>query len=269
MNDAEQTAGARGAEGMQDGNDGGAVGAIATSRHQGFATAHAAESSRLLRTLPIDEYARLLPRLTPVRIRFKDVLVEPDAVIHDVYFPRTGVVSVIADRQEDGAVEVATIGPEGLVGVPVLLGADRIPYRCIVQVEGDAWRLSAETFRQLVDERTILRRTLLRYTQYLLDSVSQSVACNRIHTLEERAARWLLMTHDRVQGATFELTHEFLSQMLGVRRAGVTVAMGALQAAGIVRYMRGRLTVLDRPQLEEASCSCYAITRSALDRLLG
>jgi CRP-like cAMP-binding protein len=151
----------------------------------------------------------------------------------------------------------------------VLLGTDRIPYRCLVQVEGDAWRLSAETFRQLVDERPILRRTLLRYTQYLLDSVSQSVACNRIHTLEERAARWLLMTHDRVQGATFELTHEFLSQMLGVRRAGVTVAMGALQAAGIVRYMRGRLTVLDRPRLEEASCSCYAITRSALDRLLG
>jgi CRP-like cAMP-binding protein len=149
------------------------------------------------------------------------------------------------------------------------MGADRIPYRMFVQVEGDAWRLPADAFRRLVDERAPVRRLLLRFAQTFSDQVAQSVACNRLHTLDERCARWLLMTHDRVHGDAFEMTHEFLSYMLGVRRAGVTVAMGTLQGAGIVRYTRGRVAVLDRPRLEEVSCGCYHVTRTALDRLLG
>jgi CRP-like cAMP-binding protein len=143
-----------------------------------------------------------------------------------------------------------------------------MPYRVFVQIEGHAGRLSADAFRRVVDERPVVRRLLLRYAQYFTDQLSQSVACNRLHTLDERCARWLLMTHDRVHGDAFEMTHEFLSYMLGVRRAGVTVAMGTLQGAGIVWYTRGRVAVLDRPRLEEASCGCYHVTRTALERLL-
>ena len=166
-------------------------------------------------------------------------------------------------------VEVGTIGPDGLVGVPVLLGAESMPYRVIVQIAGHGWRLSAGSFRQVTDERPAVRHLCLRYAQYFTDQVSQSVACNRLHTLDERCARWLLMTDDRVEGDSFELTHEFLSLMLGVRRAGVTVAMGSLQATNVIQYTRGRVTVLDRPRLEEASCGRYHITRTALARLLG
>jgi CRP-like cAMP-binding protein len=238
-------------------------------RPEGYSTAHAAEPNRLLRALPLAEYTHLLPQLTPVRLGLRQVLIEPDAPIHDVHFPRSGVCSMIAEEQEGGTVEVGTIGNEGFIGLPVLMGADRIPYRVFVQVEGDAWRLPADAFRRLVDERAPVRRLLLRFGQTFGDQLAQSVACNRLHTLEERCARWLLMTHDRVHRESFELTHEFLSYMLGVRRAGVTVAMGTLQGAGIIRYTRGRVVVLDRQQLEEASCACYRITHAAFERLLG
>jgi CRP-like cAMP-binding protein len=249
--------------------DGSAARPAWSAQQEGFAAAHGAEQNRLLYALPLEEYARLLPQLTPVRLGLKQVLVEPDAPIRDVYFPREGVCSIIADEQEGGAVEVGTIGPDGLVGIPVLHDAESMPYRVFVQIEGHAWRLSADAFRQVIDERRAVRHLFLRYAQYFTDQVSQSVACNRLHTLDERCARWLLMTHDRVEGDAFELTHEFLSLMLGVRRAGVTVAMGVLQAADVIRYTRGRITVLDRQRLEEASCGCYHITRTQLDRLLG
>ena len=246
-----------------------AVGVERPVRHEGLAAAHVAEQNRLLRALPPEEHAQLLPQLTPARLHLKDVLIEADVPIRDVYFPRHGVCSVLATEQEGGAIEVGTIGFEGFIGLPVLNGADAMPYRVIVQVTGDAWRLSADAFRQLLDERPIFRKLLLRYSQYFTDQVSQHAACNQLHTVEERAARWLLLTHDRVRADTFEMTHEFLSLMLGVRRAGVSVAMGTLQAAGVLRYVRGRVAVLDRAGLKEASCGCYQITRTALDRLLG
>jgi CRP-like cAMP-binding protein len=238
-------------------------------RHSGAAAAHEAEPNRLLRALPLAEYERLLLQLRPQRLPLKLALIEPDEPITDIYFPREGVCSMIATEQEGGDIEVGTIGNEGLIGLPVLYGTDRMPYRVIVQIEGDAWRLSADTFRRLVDDRPVVRHLLLRFAQYFSEQITQSVACNRLHTLEERCARWLLMTHDRVHGGGFELTHEFLALMLGVRRAGVTVAMGALQSGGMLRYTRGRVEVLDRPRLEEASCGCYHITRTAFDRLLG
>ena len=241
----------------------------ASDASAGAAGAHGAEQNRLLRALPLAEYERLLPELTAERLLYKQVLVEPDAPIRDVYFPRVGVCSMIATEQAGGDIEVGTVGRDGFVGLPVLHGTDRMPYRVTVQIEGDAWRLSAVAFTRLVDERPTVRKLVLRFAQYFADQTSQSVACNRLHTLEERCARWHLMTHDRVGGDAFELTHEFLSLMLGVRRAGVTVATGALQAAEILRYSCGRITVLDRPRLEEASCGCYHITRTAQDRLLG
>jgi CRP-like cAMP-binding protein len=238
-------------------------------RREGLIAAHAADSNRLLRALPLDEYALLLPQLTSVRLGLKQLLMEPEKPIEYVYFIRQGVASMIADEQEGGAVEVGTVGPEGLVGVPVLLGGETTPYRVFIQIEGEGWRMSVDAFRQHVEARPVFRNLLLRYTQYFTDMLAQGVACNRLHTVEERCARWLLMTHDRVHGDTFELTHEFLSLMLGVRRAGVTVAMGVLQSSGILRYTRGRILVLDRSRLEEAACGCYRITQGALTRLYG
>jgi CRP-like cAMP-binding protein len=243
--------------------------ATARVRRDGISEAHAAEQNRLLHVLSADEYERLRPQLIPTRLRLKQVLIEPEEPIQYVYFVREGVCSMIASEQEGGDIEVGTIGNEGFVGVPVLLGTDTTPYRVFVQIEGDAWRLGVEAFRQLTDERADVRRLLLRYAQHLSDQLAQAVACNRLHTLEERCARWLLMTRDRVHSDAYELTHEFLALMLGVRRAGVTVAMGTLQSAGILRYTRGRVTILDRRGLEEATCDCYRVICASHDRLIG
>lgn len=240
-----------------------------TLREEGAAEAHRAEPNQLLRKLPLVDYEWLLPQLAAERLHLKQVLVEPNRSIRDIWFPRTGVCSMIAEEQAGDPMEVGTIGCDGFIGIPVVLGGDSMAYRVFVQIEGDGWRLGVEEFRRAIEERPVLRRLLLRFTQYFSDQLAQSVACNRLHTLEERCARWLLMTHDRVHGEAFELTHEFLSLMLGVRRAGVSVAMGVLQSAGIVRYTRGRVTILDRPRLEEASCDCYRITRAAQRRLIG
>jgi CRP-like cAMP-binding protein len=258
--------------GIKAGAPGGANGwerAVAPTTVEGAAASHAAEPNRLLRGLSPPDYEWLLPQLTAVRLALRDTLIEPETPIADVYFVREGVASMIATEHEGGEIEVGTIGNEGLVGLPVLLGGDSTPNRVFVQVEGDAWRLPADAFRRALEERPAVHRRMLRYAQYFADQLAQSVACNRLHTLEERCARWLLMTHDRVHGDAFELTHEFLSLMLGVRRAGVTVAMGALQSADIVRYTRGRVHVVNRPRLEESSCGCYHITRGSMSRLLG
>ena len=253
-------------------------GALATSaappvatledRHDGPTAAHAAERNQILRGLPPEDYAWLLPRLRPERLRLKEVLIEPDTPIAAVHFVRTGVGSMIATEQEGGEIEVGTIGNEGLVGLPVVFGAESSTYRVLVQIEGDAWRLPADEFRQAMDERPGVRHRVLRYANAFTDQIAQSAACNRLHTVEERCARWVLMTHDRVEGDAFELTHEFLAVMLGVRRAGVTVALGALQHAGLIRNVRGRIEVLDRARLMAAACGCYAVTRASYRRLL-
>lgn len=237
-------------------------------RNEGFVAAHTAEQNRLLRALTLADYATLLPQLRPIRLTLKQIIVEAEQRLDYVYFPREGVCSVVATEQSGGPIEIGTVGNEGLVGLPVVLSSDSSAYRVIVQSEGHAWRLEADAFRTMLDERPPVRQLMLRYAYYA-DMVSQSVACNRLHTIEERCARWLLVTHDRVEGDTFELTHEFISMTLGVRRAGVTVALGALQAQGIIRVGRGSLTVLDRKRLEEAACSCYAITRAQMGKVLG
>jgi CRP-like cAMP-binding protein len=258
---------ATGADGA-DGDGSSRAHSTRTSEHEGLVAAHAAERNSILRALPIDDYGRLIPRMTSVRLALKDALVEPNFAIEHVYFPRVGVCSMLADQQDGGTIEVGTIGPEGFIGIPVLLGGDSMPYRIIVQIAGDAWRVSTQVLRELAQEWPLLRTMLLRFAQYFLNQLSQSVACNRLHTLEERCARWILMTHDRVHGDVFEMTQEFLSMMLGVHRPGVSVAMGMLQNAGILRYARGRVVVIDRERLEEASCDCYAITRAEQQRLL-
>jgi CRP-like cAMP-binding protein len=235
----------------------------------GATTDAPSRNNRLLAALPAASYARLLPHLELVHLPIKKVLWEADEPIEWVYFPQTCVVSLLVMLAEDMPVEAATVGCEGLAGVPVLLGADSTSTQALAQVPGDALRLSTERLREAVAEDKDLLRLLLRYTQALQEQTAQSVACNGRHTMDERCARWLLMTHDRVGGDEFQLSHNFLAQMLGVRRASVTVAAGMLQQAGLITYTRARVRVLDRERLEQASCECYRIVKEKYDRLLG
>ena len=225
-----------------------------------------ATSNHLLASLAPADRALLALDLQPVRLSLRQVLYEPNGAIPYVYFPTDGCVSMITETP-DGSVEVGTIGLEGLMGVPVLLYGDSETARALVQVEGQAQRIAADALRIVVSEREAVRRILLRYTLALFNQIGQSVACNRLHALEARCARWLLMTHDRVQGDSFELTQEFLSYMLGVHRPAVTLAAGLLQRAGFIHYTRGHITVTDRAGLESASCCCYQVARDNLNSL--
>jgi len=224
--------------------------------------------NRLLSALTPTDVERIAGRLEVVDLPTGVLLSEPGRPLDHVYFPTTAVVSVVNRMSTGDTVEVGTIGNEGLVGLAVFLDADVDSSHALVQVAGEGARLPVETFKEIAHGSSPFERGVLRYTQAFLTQVSQTASCNRVHSLEQRCARWLLTTHDRVGRDTFALTHEFLSQMLGVRRAGVSVAAGHLQRAGAIKYLRGRVTVVDRTLLERASCECYAVVRAVFDRLV-
>lgn len=224
--------------------------------------------NRLLRALPLTEYEQVQRHLDPVRLEQRQLLFEAEEPIRHVYFPETTVVSLVSKLEDGGVVEVGTAGFEGMAGLPLFLGDHSSPIRAFAQVPGAAMRMDAPTFARLAREAGVFHRLLLRYTQAFLTQVSQTAACNAAHLVPQRCARWLLMTHDRVNDSTLTLTHEFLAFMLGVRRAGVTVAMRTLQEAGLIRYGRGWVEVVDRAGLEAASCECYAVVRAHTERLL-
>ena len=230
----------------------------------------AVEENLLLRALPSDQYAQILAYLEPVELSARQILWQPDTTIHSLYFPRTCVISLLTPLSDEQPVEAATVGREGMAGTAVVLGVRVTHGQALAQVPGRALRLDAERFMTHVRGGDgALFPLLLRYAQALQEQTAQSVACNRRHAIDERCARWLLMTADRVGADQFMLTQEFLAFMLGVRRASVTVAAGMLQQAGLIRYHRGRITVLDRERLEAASCECYAVIRRRYERLLG
>lgn len=229
----------------------------------------ASEPNRLLAALPEEEYEQLRPALEPVSLSLKRVLFNPNEPIEHVHFVRSGVVSLVANMEDRTVVELATVGNEGMVGLSVFLGADAIPVQAFVQIPGHATRMPADQFKAAIGSSHRLPELLNRYTQALFLQIAQGAACNRVHSIEERCARWLLLTHDRVDSDHFELTQEFLGQMLGVRRPSVNVAARTLQQAGLIRYSRGNITVLDRAGLEAAACECYRIIRQEYDRLLG
>ncbi|HEX7421666.1 MAG TPA: Crp/Fnr family transcriptional regulator [Thermoanaerobaculia bacterium] len=210
---------------------------------------------------------RLAARMSIVTPKLRDVLVEAGDVMPYIYFPLGGIMSILAVMDDGDAVEISTVGSEGMVGVPVFLGSSTSPSRAVQQAVGAAWRMTAKDFMKEVDRDKTLGAILRRYTQTFFVQVSQSAACNRLHEANERMARWLLMCHDRVGADEFPITHEFLAQMLGVRRATVTVIAGMLQKAGIVRYQRGIVSIVDREKLEEASCECYRIINAEYERL--
>jgi CRP-like cAMP-binding protein len=225
--------------------------------------------NRLLDTLPAADRQRLQERMELVELDLKEPIYERGKPIEYVYFPLTAVISLLAVMDDGQAVEVATMGNEGMAGLPVFLGATTSPDRAFAQVAGRALRMPAGEFRELANGAGVIQALLQRYTQAFFVQLAQGAACNRLHSMDQRLARWLLMTNDRVGQDQFPLTQEFMAQMLAVRRATVTEAAGRLQQAGLITYSRGIIAVLDRPGLEAASCECYRIITDEHARLLG
>jgi CRP-like cAMP-binding protein len=221
----------------------------------------------LLAALPKSEFARLSPHLKTVKLHFKDVLTEAGEPVREAYFPHAAVVSLMAVMANGSSAEAATVGPEGFIGVGGLLGDDVALYRSIVQVAGEASRIDIAHLRAAHRQSGLVQDLLLRYIRAHLVQLSQSVVCNSLHTVEQRAARWLLMAHDRAKRDRFGLTHHFVSEMLGVRRATVSVVARKLQNAGLIRCGRQSIMITDRPGLEETACECYRIVRQAFDQL--
>ena len=232
-------------------------------------TIHVLGENRLLTALPRAEYDRLRPHLEKVSLPLKDILYEANGPIPHVFFPLNGVVSLVVMMEGGFTLELSTIGNEGMVGTPVFLGSDSSPTRAISQVPGEALRMETKVFEGEMKLGGPLYRLVQRYTQAMINQISQSTVCNHRHSVEKRMCRWLLMSHDRVGVDEFPLTQEFLAQMLGVRRPTVTAVAGILQKAGLITYHRGRMTILDRKGLEAASCECYEVVAKELDRLLG
>ncbi len=242
---------------------------MATATHIAPSPAPDPTTNRLLAALPRDEYAGLRPYLESAYFPSGRIIYAPHAPIGDVYFPLTGCASVVVSMADGAMVEAGTIGREGLVGLPAFFGTDAGPLITIAQVPGHFARLPVAPFRDAADQGSMLHTLLLRFTQAHYVLAAQSAGCNRLHPVEQRCARWLLLTHDRAGADTFQLTHEFLGYMLGATRPSVTLAARALQHAGLITYHRGVVTVLDRLGLEAAACECYALITDEYTRLLG
>ena len=226
-----------------------------------------AEENRFLRMLPASSYFRMRPYLEAVPLPRKHVVWNVDDPVEAVFFPRRCVLSLLVTLKQRPPVEAATVGNEGMLGMSAALGADRSPLLVVAQIPGEALRMGATLFRELVEDDQCLRALTLRYSHALLEQTAQSVACNRRHTTVQRCARWLLMTHDRVGCDEFVLTHQFLAMMLGVRRASVTIAAGQLQSAKLIRYVYGRIRIENRAGLEQAACECYEAVERRFQRL--
>ena len=225
--------------------------------------------NEILSSLPAEDFGLLSPYLKSVDLPLKKALIVPDEPIRHVYFPDQGVASMLALLEGGGSVEVGMIGREGMVGIHVLLGADTVTQECVVQIPGAGWRMEVAAFREAAVQSRSLSASLHRYTMTFLLQVSQTAACNAMHHIDERLARWLLMTHDRADGDQLPLTHEYLSVMLAVRRSGVTIAAGVLQKAGIIQYASGHITILNRDALELSACECYRTVKNQSDFILG
>ncbi|MEL6494700.1 MAG: Crp/Fnr family transcriptional regulator [Cyanobacteria bacterium J06623_7] len=225
--------------------------------------------NQILAALPVSEYQRLVDHLKPVNLVSGEILLEPHEAIEKIYFPQRAMISLVSIMMDGSTTEIGLIGNEGMIGLPAILGGDSTTSRTIVQVSGTALEVSADIIREEFQRGEQLYRLLLLYTQALLTHVSQSAACNRQHNIEERLARWLLSVQDCILKDELPLTQEFIANMLGTRRSGVTVAAGMLQEAGIIRYSRGRITILDRQRLEDTACECYQLVQNEFMRLLG
>lgn len=225
-------------------------------------------SNRLLAALPTETYEQLRSSLERVEQPFKQILQTPRERMSSVYFPISSIDSIVVIMEDGTIVEVATVGYEGMIGLPIFLGSDTMPTTTMVQIPGEALRMDSTGFFEASRKMAPLRELLERYTQSMFILVAQSAACNRAHSISQRCARWLLMTQDRVGKEQFPLTQEFLSQMLGVRRATVNDVASSLQQAGLIEYHRGSITIKDRAGLQAQSCECYWIIEEAFGQFL-
>jgi CRP-like cAMP-binding protein len=218
-------------------------------------------ANAVLAALPDDEYARIAPQLRPLHLKLGTMLHAPGEVVKRVYFPISGIISCVLISDEGTEVEVGLIGREGAACALSALTGIKNPMQIVAQSSGDAWFLTADQLQSEFARGGALQREILRHVQLFSEQTGQIALCNRLHSIEERLARWLLMVQDRVNSDQLDLTQEFLADMLGSRRAGVTLAAGALKKAGFIKYTRGKITILDRPGLEEVACECYDVLR--------
>jgi len=229
---------------------------------------HSPKQNHLLDALPAEDYARLLPDLELVPMPLGWVVYESGVHMDYVYFPTTSIVSLLYVTENGASAEIAITGNEGLIGISLFMGGESTPSRAVVQSEGHAYRLKEIVLKKEFALGGQLQHLALRYTQALITQMSQTAVCNRHHSVVQQLCRWLLLSMDRLAGNELKMTQDLISNMLGVRREGVTEAAGHLQAAGLIRYSRGKITVLDRPGLEQRVCECYAVVKKEFDRLL-
>ena len=229
---------------------------------------HASRQNHLLAALPAADYARLLPHLEQVPLVLGWALYESGSRQEYMYFPTNSIVSLLYVMEDGASAEIAVVGNEGVVGIALFMGGETTPSRAVVQSAGYAYRLKASLLKAEFERGGPLQYFLLRYTQALITQMAQTAVCNRHHAVEQQLCRWLLLSLDRLPSNELTMTQELIANMLGVRREGVTEAAGRLQAAGLIHYSRGRITVLDRPKLEGRVCECYAVVKQESDRLL-
>jgi CRP-like cAMP-binding protein len=230
--------------------------------------AHNPCDNHILEALPQEERDRLFPHLKLAPMPLGMVLYESGAALRHIYFPTNSIVSLLYVMQDGASAEIAVVGNEGAVGVSLFMGGETTPSRAIVQSAGYAFRLTGNRLKQEFNRHGEMLHVLLRYTQSLITQMAQTAVCNRHHSLDQQLCRWLLLSLDRLAGNQLQMTQELIANMLGVRREGVTEAAGRLQKLGVIKYVRGRITVLDRPQLESLSCECYRVVKRESDRLL-
>ena len=224
-------------------------------------------NNHLLAALPDAEWQRWLPQLELVEMPLGQVLYESGSTLSHVYFPITAIVSLLYVMEDGASAEIAVVGNEGIVGIALFMGGESTSSRAVVQSAGQGLRLKARAIKDEFNRAPVLH-LLLRYTQALITQMAQTAVCNRHHSLDQQLCRWLLLSLDRLHGSELTMTQELIANMLGVRREGVTEAALKLQKAGLIRYARGRISVLDRPGLEKRSCECYAVVKKEYDRLL-
>lgn len=229
---------------------------------------HDAQKNQLLASLPDDEWQRWLPQLELIQMPLGQVLYESGVTLKFVYFPTTAIVSLLYVMENGASAEIAVVGHEGIVGISLFMGGESTPSRAVVQSAGVGYRLRAQAMKDEFNRAGPVLHLLLRYTQALITQMTQTAVCNRHHSLDQQLCRWLLLSLDRLQGDELVMTQELIANMLGVRREGVTEAAHKLQDQGLIRYVRGHITVLSRARLEQRSCECYAVVKKEYDRLL-
>ncbi len=225
-------------------------------------------ANHLLSALPDAEWQRWLPEFEHVDLPLGQVLYEPGKTLSHVYFPTTAIISLLYVMENGASAEIAIVGNEGIVGISLFMGGESTPSRAVVQSAGRGLRLKAQMMKEEFNRNGPVLHLLLRYTQALITQMAQTAVCNRHHSLDQQLCRWLLLSLDRLQGDELVMTQELIANMLGVRREGVTEAALKLQQSGLIRYARGRISVLDRPGLEKRTCECYAVVKNEYDRLL-